>query len=108
MDAGIGVSVISRDDDIAIVYIKNPPVKMGIAYYTFNALAEAGVDVDIILQTSTGHISGDIIFTVHQVDAQRTREVLEKRTPYRIGILSGFIDKLGCRRFRFNCYECIF
>ena len=78
MDAGIGVSVISRDDDIAIVYIKNPPVKMGIAYYTFNALAEAGVDVDIILQTSTGHISGDIIFTVHQVDAQCTREVLEK------------------------------
>ena len=47
MDSGIGVSVISRDDDIAIVYIKNPPVKMGIAYYTFNALAEAGV-VEVI------------------------------------------------------------
>lgn len=78
MDSGIGVSVISRDDDIAIVYIKNPPAKMGIAYYVFNALAEAGIDVDIILQTSTSHIRGDIIFTVHQIDVERTKEVFAK------------------------------
>lgn len=78
MDSGIGVSVISRDDDIAIVYIKEPPMKPGIAYQTFNALATAGIDVDIILQTSTGHTRGDIIFTVHQVDALRTKEVLER------------------------------
>lgn len=78
MDSGIGVSVISRDDDIAIVYIKNPPMKPGVAYHTFDALATAGIDVDIIIQTSTGHIRGDIVFTVHQVDTARTEEVLKK------------------------------
>ncbi len=78
MDSGIGVSVISRDDGVAIVYIKNPPAKMGIAYYVFNALAEAGIDVDIILQTSTSHTRGDIIFTVHQIDVERTKEVFAR------------------------------
>lgn len=76
MDSGIGISVIGRDDDIAVIYVKDPPQTMGIAYYTFAALAENGIDVDLIIQTSTGGTNGDIIFTVRADDAEKTKSVL--------------------------------
>jgi len=46
---------------------------------TFGALADGGVDVDIILQTaSVGH-GNDLIFTIHAEDSERAREILTKR-----------------------------
>ncbi len=74
---GIGVSAIQRDDDIAVVSIKNPPEKPGMAYIVFGALAEADIDVDIILQTESPMRNNDIIFTIHEWDADRTVAVLQ-------------------------------
>lgn len=76
MDIGVGISVIGRDDGVAMITVKDPPDRFGIAYHTFNALAESGIDVDLILQTSTGHGSGGIIFTVQKTDAERACEIL--------------------------------
>ena len=42
---------ITRERDISVIDIRNPPDIFGIAYLTFSSLAEAGVDVDLILQT---------------------------------------------------------
>lgn len=77
MEDGIGVSAIKRDDDIAIVSIKNPPNRTGMAYFVFSSLAEADIDVDIILQTESPMRNNDIVFTVHGHDAERTLEVLK-------------------------------
>lgn len=74
---GIGVSAIHRDDDIAIVSIKNPPERAGMAYFVFGALGEAEIDVDIILQTESPMRNNDIIFTIHAKDAEATDAVLE-------------------------------
>jgi len=75
---GIGVSAIQRDDDISIVSIKNPPVVPGIAYLVFSALAENSIDVDIILQTESPMRNNDIVFTIHDRDAESALRVLEK------------------------------
>ena len=75
---GIGVSAIKRDDDIAIVSIKNPPAQPGVAYLVFSALAEADIDVDIILQTESPMRNNDLVFTIHDHDSSRTMEVLER------------------------------
>ena len=71
-----GIHAITRDDGIAIVYIQNPPDVPGLAYLVFGTLADAGVDVDIILQTNRG---GDVIFTVHKEDMEHARDVLEEQ-----------------------------
>ena len=71
-----GIHSITRDDDIAVVYVKHPPEIPGVAYMTFGSLADGNVDVDIILQTaSVGH-GNDLIFTVHAQDMERAREIL--------------------------------
>lgn len=75
---GIGVSAISRDDDVAVVSIKNPPARPGVAYFVFSALAEAEIDVDIILQTESPMRSNDIVFTIHERDSEKALSVLEK------------------------------
>jgi aspartokinase len=76
-----GIHAISRDDNIAVVYVRRPPANPAVAYMTFGALADGGVDVDIILQTaSVGH-GNDLIFTIHAEDSERAREILTKRFP---------------------------
>lgn len=73
-----GIHAISRDDDIAVVYVRRPPENPAVAYQTFGALADGNVDVDIILQTaSVGHGS-DLIFTIHAEDTERARDLLTR------------------------------
>ena len=73
-----GIHSIKRDDNIAVVYVRRPPEIPGVAYLTFGSLADAGVDVDIILQTaSVGHGS-DFIFTIHAEDTEKARQILEE------------------------------
>ena len=75
----MGVYAISRNDDVAVVYIKNPPHVWGTAYETFAAVAEAGVDVNMIIQTaSAGAGAVDIIFAIDRENAEETRAILEK------------------------------
>ena len=74
-----GIHAISRDDNIAVVYVRRPPETPAAAFMTFGALADGNVDVDIILQTaSVGH-GNDLIFTIHTEDTERAREILTKQ-----------------------------
>ena len=69
----MGVYAISRNDDVAVVYIKNPPHVWGTAYETFAAIAEAGVDVNMIIQTaSAGAGAVDIIFAIDRAQIQKS------------------------------------
>ena len=72
-----GIHAISRDDDIAVVYVRRPPVNPAVAFMTFGALADGNVDVDIIIQTSVGH-GNDLIFTIHAADSERARDILTR------------------------------
>jgi len=72
------IQAIQRDDGVAIVYIRKPPNIPGLAYRTFASLAEHEVDVDLIVQPSLSPSGGTMIFTIHQSDAERARDVLEE------------------------------
>ena len=73
-----GIHAITREDDIAVVYVRKPPENPGAPYLVFGSLADGGVDVDIILQTASFGHGGDLIFTIHAVDTERAREILEQ------------------------------
>jgi len=75
----MGVYAVSRNDDVAVVSIKNPPNAWGTAYETFAAIADAGVDVNMIIQTaSAGNSAVDIIFAIDRSNAEGTRVILGK------------------------------
>lgn len=72
----MGIFAVTREDGISVIEIKNPPDVFGVAYCTFSSLADAGIDVDLILQTtSVGHCGG-IVFTVKDIEAAHSEEVL--------------------------------
>ena len=68
---------ITRERDISVIDIRNPPDIFGIAYLTFSSLAEAGVDVDLILQTSPGGRGYGIMFTVRGEDSSVALETMK-------------------------------
>ena len=70
------VQVMTRDDEAAAVYVKNPPDVPGLAYRIFDAITEGGADVDMILQTASYNRKSDIVFTVQRSAADRTEEIL--------------------------------
>ena len=75
----MGVYAVSRNDEVAVVYIKNPPNRWGTAYGTFAAIAEAGVDVNMIIQTASAGSSGqgvDIVFAIDRCNAEKTQGIL--------------------------------
>ncbi len=73
-----GIHAITREDDIAVVYVRKPPENPGVPYLVFGSLADGGVDVDIILQTASFGHGGDLIFTIHTQDIDRARAILEE------------------------------
>ena len=72
----MSIQVLTRDDEAAAVYIKNPPDVPGLAYRIFEAITDGGADVDMILQTAAYNRKADIVFTVQREAADRTEEIL--------------------------------
>lgn len=75
----MGVYAVSRNDDVAVVYIKNPPNVQGSAYGIFAAVADAGIDVNMIIQTASAGYEGravDIIFAINKDEAEHAQDVL--------------------------------
>ena len=74
MVSGIAVT---RDESRFVV--RNVPDKPGIAAKVFGTLAEAGIVVDVIVQTPA-HEDGrtDMAFTVGRLDAQKTDDLVRK------------------------------
>ncbi len=72
------VSGITLDEKEAKVTIKKVPDEPGTAGFIFTQLAEAGINVDMIIQSSTKQGKNDISFTIKEESLQDTRRAMEK------------------------------
>ena len=72
------ISGVAKDSDvarIALVGLKDEP---GVAFKMFRVLANAKINIDIILQSIGRNQTNDISFTVSRGDMNRTVEILEE------------------------------
>jgi aspartate kinase len=70
------VSGIAFNRDEAKFTVKGVPDKPGIAYQILGAVADANIDVDVIIQNVSHDGKTDFSFTVHRNDYQRTLDLL--------------------------------
>jgi aspartate kinase len=71
------VSGIAFNRDEAKVTVMGVPDKPGIAYQILGAVAEANIDVDVIIQNVSHDGKTDFSFTVHRNDYARTMDLLK-------------------------------
>jgi aspartate kinase len=69
---------VTHDANVAKVTIYNVPDKPGIASTIFESLAQAEIDVDMIIQSNTEVSTNDISFTVKRPDLDQTVGALEQ------------------------------
>ncbi|WP_343629999.1 aspartate kinase [Roseateles sp.] len=72
------VSGIAFNRDEAKVTLLGVPDKPGIAFQILGPVADANIDVDVIIQNVSQDGKTDFSFTVHRNDYQRAMELLEK------------------------------
>jgi len=72
------ISGVTHDASEAKVTIEQVPDRPGVAATWFRALADAGVNVDMIVQNVSTAGRTDISFTVPRVDLSRAEAVMEK------------------------------
>ena len=72
------VSGITLDEKEAKVTIKKVPDEPGTAGFIFTQLAEASINVDMIIQSSTKQAKNDISFTIKEESLEDTRRAMEK------------------------------
>ncbi len=70
-----GVGLIEKEIKITIEEVKNEP---GTAGFIFTKLAEAGINVDMIVQGNSRQGKNDISFTVMEEELKKVKEVMEK------------------------------
>ncbi len=85
---------VTHDLNVAKAAIMGVPDKPGIAFKVFSALAEANIDVDMIVQSirNTDKKINDIVFTVSKGDAEQTRTILEQ-VAVDLGVLGVIVDE---------------
>jgi aspartate kinase len=71
------VSGIAFNRDEAKFTVVGVPDRPGIAYQILGAVAEANIDVDVIVQNVSHDGRTDFSFTVHRNDFQRTQDLLK-------------------------------
>src|SRR4030095_5335836 len=69
---------IAHDTDVAKITVAGVPDRPGIAYAIFAPLADAGVSVDVIVQTANLAGNAEISFTVARSDLAPALDVTEK------------------------------
>lgn len=72
------VSGIAFNRDEAKVSVFNVPDQPGIASKILGAVAEANIEVDVIVQNTAHDDSNDFSFTIHRNDLKKTLSVLER------------------------------
>ena len=72
------VSGVTSDKNQARITLKSVPDQPGVAAKIFSPLAEAGIVVDMIIQTSPTNECNDITFTVPKTDYERTIAISEE------------------------------
>ena len=73
----IVVSGIALDESEAKVAIRNVPDQPGISMKIFGAIAEANINVDMIIQNTSQKGLADLSFTVPKSELQRSQEIIE-------------------------------
>ena len=71
------VSGIAFDKNQARINVRGVPDKPGIAYQILGAVADANIDVDMIIQNAGAEGTTDFSFTVPRNDYKKTLEVLQ-------------------------------
>lgn len=72
------ISGIAHNRDEAKLTIMGVPDRPGIAYSVLGPIAEANIEVDMIVQNTGADGSTDLTFTVHRNDYAKSLEILEK------------------------------
>lgn len=73
------VSGIAFNRDEAKIMIRGVPDKPGVAYQILGAVADANIDVDMIIQNQGVDGSTDFTFTVHRNEYNKTMELLKSK-----------------------------
>ena len=73
------ISGIAFNRDEAKVTVLGVPDKPGIAYQILGPVADANIDVDMIIQNASAEGRTDFSFTVHRNEYQKALEVLESK-----------------------------
>lgn len=85
---------VTHDLNVAKVAVLGVPDRPGIAYKVFSALAEANIDVDMIVQSirNTDKKINDIVFTVAKSEVAQTRAVMD-RVGAELGVIGVIVDE---------------
>jgi aspartate kinase len=68
---------LAHDRNVAKVTLVEVPDRPGVAAHVFEPLAEAGINVDMIVQNVGHHGSTDLSFTLSQAELARAKRILE-------------------------------
>ena len=91
------VSGIAFNRDEAKVTVMGVPDKPGIAYQILGAVADANIDVDVIIQNVSHDGKTDFSFTVHRNDYQRTMDLLKNKVQPATGAATVIGDQKICK-----------
>lgn len=71
---------VTHDNDVAKIAVLGVPNRPGIAYSIFSALADANIDVDMIVQSIRNSETNviDMVFTVASSDLSQAKVIVEK------------------------------
>lgn len=73
------VKGIIKEPDICIVSLRDIPDKPGSSYFIFQAVSDAGVNVDMISLPASDYGQQDISFTIHKEDKLTVEKVLKEK-----------------------------
>ncbi len=91
------VSGIAFNRDEAKITVLGVPDKPGIAYRILGAVAEANIEVDVIIQNVSNDGKTDFSFTVHRNDYARTMDLLKSKVAPATGAASVVGDAKICK-----------
>jgi aspartate kinase len=91
------VSGIAFNRDEAKVTILGVPDKPGVAYQILGAVAEANIEVDVIIQNVSHDGKTDFSFTVHRNDLGRVTDLLKDKVAPTVGAASVTTDAKICK-----------
>ena len=91
------VSGIAFNRDEAKVTVLGVPDTPGIAYQILGAVAEANVEVDVIIQNVSKEGKTDFSFTVHRNDLQKTMDLIKGQVAPKLGAAEVLGDGKICK-----------
>lgn len=78
LEKDIIVVGVAHDRNVAKVVLVDVPDRPGVAHKIFSALADEGINVDMIVQTTKAENTTDLLFTVTRDDLPPTREICQR------------------------------